>query len=130
VLTGTSLSSTISIDSVRGTNPCFALPSPSRELRVPVVPYGCDLSTIQRPLSPTIRIRERGEDYVVVETLGSRQDVTLWAVDVLGRSLSTQYVPAGSETSMSLLTVPANGVVFIHAVNASGATSIPVAGAR
>lgn len=130
VLTGSTLSATIVIDSVRGSNPCFAMPTPTRVIDVPVVPYGCELSTIQRPLSPAIKVLERGDGYVVIGTEAAADDAVLSAVDMLGRTITTQHVPAGTTIRHTILAIPRGMVAFIHAVNSHGATSIPVMSLR
>ena len=130
VLTGTTLTTAISIDSVRGSNPCFVLPTPSNILDVPIAPYGCELSTIQRPLSPVISVRNGGVDNVFVDVGTSDVDINVFAVDMLGRVLSSHVVRV-SEGDRTVPIELADGTwTYIHAVSVHGSMTVPVAGGR
>jgi hypothetical protein len=128
VLSGTSLSAAITIDSVRGTNPCFSMPLPSRVLDVPIAPYGCELSTIRRPLSPAIRVRGGGDDHINVEVGTADVDITIATVDMLGKVMSTRVVSAGDQQRDVRMPIVPGSWTYVHASSVHGTTTVPVAG--
>lgn len=128
VLTGTSLSTAITIDSVRGTNPCFSMPLPSRTLDVPIVPFGCDLSTIQRPLSPAIRVRGGGDDHINVDVGNADVDITITTVDVLGKIMSSYVVASTDQQRAVRMSIVPGSWTYVHATSVHGTTTVPVAG--
>ncbi len=125
VLVGTSLNATFRIDSVRGNNPCFRMPYTSDEVVLPVVPYGCELSTITRTAAPGIILREITDDDVVVDIEASTHDVVITSADMMGRVIATDVVRP-NDTHRTRRVGRARGWTYVMATSVAGGTGVAI----
>lgn len=125
VLVGTSLNATFRIDSVRGNNPCFRMPYVTDDVVLPILPFGCELSTITRDAVPGIILRELHDDDVVVDIEPSLHDVTLITSDLMGRVIAHEAVTA-SDTHRTRRIRRAHGWTYVMAVSAAGRKGVAI----
>lgn len=125
VLVGTSLNATFRIDSVRGNNPCFRMPFTTDEVILPIIPFGCELSTISRTSTPGIILRDISDNDVVVDIEASSHDVMITSSDIMGRIIATDVV-RGGDTHRTRRVSRARGWTYVMATSVAGGTGVAI----
>jgi hypothetical protein len=125
VLVGTSLNATFRIDSVRGNNPCFRMPYVTDDVVLPILPFGCELSTISRDNAPGIILRELNDEDILVDIEPSTHDVTVTTSDIMGRLIATDVVRA-NDTHRTRRILRAHGWTYVMAMSAAGGKGVAI----
>lgn len=125
VLVGTSLNATFRIDSVRGNNPCFRMPYVTDDVVLPIVPFGCEVSTIRRDNVPGIILRELNDGDVLIDVEPSSHDVTVTTTDIMGRLVATEVVRA-DESNRTRRIQRASGWTYVMAMSAAGGKGVAI----
>ena len=122
VLVGESLDGWVRVEEVRGTNPCFEFPVLTDAL--PIVAYGCTISTIERATAPVINVVELSDNQAVVQVTSHDYPVTLRCIDPMGRVIRT--LPIANEDSAEVVLEHPVGPFFLQAVNLHGASHVAI----
>jgi hypothetical protein len=125
VLVGTSLNATFRIDSVRGNNPCFRMPYVTDDVVLPILPFGCEISTITRDNAPGIILRELNDEDILVDIEPSTHDVTVTTSDIMGRLIATDVVRA-NDTHRTRRILRAHGWTYVMAMSAAGGKGVAI----
>ncbi|MBU3679771.1 MAG: hypothetical protein FGM32_09225 [Candidatus Kapabacteria bacterium] len=128
-LVGETLQGFIRIDSITATSPCISVPMASRRIDMNVLPYGCEINTITRSRTIVMGIGNVADGWVTAVITRSTGQVTVRAVDVLGRVLDSVVVPSNGSPQTCRLDIRGESVVYVSAIDASSMVTIPVSGA-